>query len=112
MSVQPGGENARIVQDQAVARPDELREIAKQAIFPISLVAIHDEHPRAGTIGQRLLRDALFRQVIIEVRKLHQSGKRASCLSSSHNSGLYSTGAEASPYFSRISCTRARSRSL
>ena len=91
---------------------EEPARFAEPAILPALLVAIDHQHPRRRPVLQRLLRDACFRQVIIEFRELHQSGKRASCLSSSHNSGLYSTGADARPYFSRIFCTRARSRSL
>ena len=46
--------NARIVEHQAIAGPQERREVAETAILPAAFLAIDHQHARRGAVGQRL----------------------------------------------------------
>ena len=71
MAEQARGKNARIVEDEAVARAEVGRQIAKDAVFPTPLVAVDDQHAGSGAIGQRLLGDQVIGKVVIELGKIH-----------------------------------------
>ena len=65
--------DARVVEHQAIARMEKLRQLAKEPIFPAVLVAVHHQHARRRAVCQRLLRDQLLRQVIVESRQIHSA---------------------------------------
>ena len=65
--VEAGAENPGVVQDQAIAGREEVREFAESAVLPSLLLTVEHEHARCGAILQRLLGNQLLRQVIIEV---------------------------------------------
>lgn len=60
MSEQARGKDARIVQGETIAGTEKLRQLAKPAVLPPAFGAIENQHPRAGAIGQRFLRDQFF----------------------------------------------------
>lgn len=70
LPVQPGRKHARIIQDQAIARPNVLTEIAKRIIVKRLRLSRDHQHPRTPAFGWRLLRDQLARQIIIEIGNL------------------------------------------
>ena len=70
MPKQARWKNSRVVQDQAVAWLEEVREIAEHPILPALLSPVQHEHAGTRAIGKRLLRDRLLRQVIIEGREV------------------------------------------
>ena len=67
MPVEAGWENFGIVEHQAVAGPQELRQIAEGGVLPAPLVAEEHQHARGGAVLQRALCDQLLGQGIIEV---------------------------------------------
>ena len=79
-AIEPRWKHPRIVQNQQVIRAQQVGKFAELAILPSSIVPSQVQHPRGSAIGRRLLRDALRRQVIIEIgnkhriwlRKMHQ----------------------------------------
>src|SRR6266850_810341 len=65
----PAGKDSGIVQHQAVARPQKLRQVAEHAILPAPFVAMEHQHARSRAVLKRRLRDQLRRKFIIEVGK-------------------------------------------
>src|SRR5215467_7322584 len=63
--------NTRIVQHQAVAGPKIARKIAKDAVLPCPCLAVEDEHSRSRPVLQRLLRDQLVREMVVEFLEQH-----------------------------------------
>ena len=55
------------LEHQAVAGPQELRQIAEGGVLPAPLVAEEHQHARGGAVLQRALCDQLLGQGIIEV---------------------------------------------
>ncbi len=72
MPEQPRWKYFGIVQYQAIARAQELRKLAKGAVFPTPFLAIQDQHSRSRAVRQRLLRDGRFRQLVIEFRQIQR----------------------------------------
>ncbi len=69
-AVQTRWKHARVVQDQAIARMNVSRKVSELLILKRLLRSRHHQHARSGAIRQRLLRNQLFRQLIIKVRDL------------------------------------------
>jgi hypothetical protein len=67
VAVEPRREHFGIVQHQAIAGTQELRQLAERAVFPTLAVAVQHQHARSRAIFERVLCDGLFRQAIIEV---------------------------------------------
>jgi hypothetical protein len=70
-AVEARWKDPRIVQHQTVALPEIAREIAKPAILPDPFSAVEDEHSRSRPVRQRLLRDQLVRETVVEFLELH-----------------------------------------
>ena len=66
----PAGKDSRIIQHQAVARPQELRQVAEHTILPALFFAMQHEHARSRAVLEWRLRDQLRRKFVIEVGKL------------------------------------------
>ena len=66
MAEQAGRNDAGIIQDEAVPRPQESRKLREAAIFPALLVPIKDEHARVLPTIEGTLRDQFFGQGVIE----------------------------------------------
>jgi hypothetical protein len=75
VAIEPGREHARIVQDQQVVRPQQVGEFAKTPILP-TLRPIQVQEARSGAVRQRLLRNAIGRQIVLEVRNKHRGDYR------------------------------------
>ena len=71
-SQQARWKNARIVQDQAIARMKVRGEVAEGAVFPSSFGSMQDEHTRGGAVGKRLLRNQILGQMKIEGGQIHR----------------------------------------
>ena len=67
MAVEAGGDDAGIVQDEAVAGAEVGGEVGEGAVFPAALGAVEDEHARGGAVGERRLSDGFGRQVEVEL---------------------------------------------
>jgi hypothetical protein len=65
------GKDAGIVDHQAIAGVQVLREVAENAIFPSARLAVDDEHTGGGAVGEGFLGNAFFGQVVIEISQLH-----------------------------------------
>ena len=66
-AIKAGGENASVVQNDNIARAEEIGEIAEVAVEIFAGFALQVQH--AGTVagGKWLLGDEFFRQVEVEV---------------------------------------------
>jgi hypothetical protein len=73
MREQPRRNHAAVVEHQQIARPQHLREIAKQPILPLARSAVEREHPRPRALRRRLLRDQFFRKFEMEIRDQHST---------------------------------------
>ncbi len=71
MAEEARGKDAGIVEDKAIAGAEVGGEVAEGAIFPAAGGAVHDQHAGGGAVGERLLRDQLRRQVVIEIGEVH-----------------------------------------
>jgi hypothetical protein len=93
VTVETGWEHARIVQDQQVVGPQQFGEFAKASIvkrpigkppiWPTLKVSMQVEQARSRAVGQRLLRNALGRQIVLEIRDEHRGDYRV-CGQSPH----------------------------
>jgi hypothetical protein len=59
-------EDARVVQHKSVTRVEKRWEIPKNAVLPAILVAVQNEHSRAGAVFGRRLSDQFFGKLIVE----------------------------------------------
>jgi len=66
MAEKPRRNHLGVVQDHAIARPQEAGEFDKPPVFPALLIAIQDQHARILAPFQRPLCDQMFRQLVIE----------------------------------------------
>ena len=66
------GNDLGVVEDQHVARPEQLRQI--EHLMVGNLAAAHDEQPRAVPRPRRPQRDAIGRKVEIEIGDAHCAG--------------------------------------
>lgn len=64
-AMQPGMQDARVVEHQQVAGAQQVGQIGEAPVLPA--VAVHDQQPAGGALGQRELGDQLRRQVVIEI---------------------------------------------
>ena len=71
VSKQARRQHTAVVQHQQIVLTQKLREIAKGAILKAATPAIPMKHSRRRTIGQWLLGDQLFRQVVVEIGYKH-----------------------------------------
>ena len=62
---EPGGHHPRVVDDDEVARREDLRQIADAAVMQRARRPVHDEQPRRGPVGERLLGDEVGGQVVV-----------------------------------------------
>ena len=73
---QPRRKHPRIVEHEAIAGREELRQIAECAVFPPPLAPVDHEHARRRAVGERLLRDQVFGEVVVEVGEVHGQGAK------------------------------------
>ena len=77
VTIKAGGKDLRIIQYQAVAVAEVLRQLAKHPVFPPARLSIHQQHSRGRTVAQGRLRNQFLRQVIIEVSNQHPNGQHS-----------------------------------
>ncbi len=70
-------QHPRVIQHQQVARKQYIRKPAKPTVLHASTGAVNNKHARGGAILQRLLRDLLRRQLIVEIANQHNKYSRA-----------------------------------
>jgi hypothetical protein len=68
---QPGGKDARIVEDEQISARQVATELAEHRVVD-SAVAVKDKHPRCAALFRRKLRDQFFGQVEIKICYVHQ----------------------------------------
>src|ERR1051326_4577602 len=73
MDVKARRQNPRIVQHHAVAAMEIRRQITEQAIFPLSIRPMQNQHSGSIALSERLLRDEFFGEGIVELRQEHLS---------------------------------------
>lgn len=80
-AVEAGGKHFRVVQDQAITRPDVAMEAGELIVVIAVLISRDDEHSRRVPLLAWLLGDQLFRKLIIKVRDLQTDilGIESSC---------------------------------
>ena len=67
----PRRDHARVVDDEAVARAQQIRELGKHVVFQASAGAVDHEEPRCVPRWGGRLRDQLGRQIVVELRQVH-----------------------------------------
>ena len=70
-SIKPRREHASVVEYDQIARPQQLRKLAKLTILKRLRTPIHEQQPRPRAIRQRLLRNQLFWKFEMEIRNQH-----------------------------------------
>jgi len=61
---EPRRHNLGVVDDDKVAGAEQIGQVADRPMGKRAVGPIHDEQPRGGPVGKRLLRDQLRRQVV------------------------------------------------
>src|SRR6266567_1258209 len=82
-SIKPRREHTGIVEHDQIARPQQVRKLAKLPIFQ-SITGLRDrfhmQQPRSSTVRQRLLRNQFSRKFVMEIGHQHGSDYRHSLL--------------------------------
>ena len=73
MAEKAAGKHPRVVQYEAVAGVKKLRQVAKGPVLPALACAVKHEHARARAVGQWLLCDQIWREVVGEIGKSHKA---------------------------------------
>ena len=68
---QPGGENSGIIDDQAVAFPQQRRQFVKHAVCQRSALPVEAKQPGMIAFWNRSLRDQFRRKIIVKVGFFH-----------------------------------------
>ncbi len=68
---QPRGQNAGIVENNQLVAAQNFRQFPELTIFPRTAGAIEQEHARGIALVERMLRDSLRRQIVIELAQFH-----------------------------------------
>ena len=71
MAEEARGKDAGIVDHQAIARVQVLRQVAKRAVFPAAPLPVDHQHAGGGAVGEGFLGDQFLGQVVIEIGQLH-----------------------------------------
>src|SRR5262249_9816710 len=67
----PGGQDAGVVQDQQVARIEQVGQVAEVVMANLTRRSVHDEQARGVAFRGRLLGDQVRGQVVIEQVREH-----------------------------------------
>src|SRR5260370_15373385 len=80
VSEEPRGENPGVVEDQQIRTTQQVGKFTKPAILPLTGSALQMQHTRGRPVSQWLLRDQLFRQMVVEARDKRFASSRFSVL--------------------------------
>ena len=72
-----GGNDFRVVEDQAVGRPQDFGQIADMTVLDLVARPIDEHQPGVAAFGQRMLGDELARQFEVVVGELGHRGNLA-----------------------------------
>ena len=64
-------DDARVVDDEAVTRPQEIRKLGEHVVFERRARAVDHEEPRRAAHWARRLGDQLRREIVVELREVH-----------------------------------------
>ena len=67
MAEQTRGNDAGVVENEAVPCPQETGELSEAAILPTLFVAVENEHAGSFAPIERPLRDQFFREGVVEI---------------------------------------------
>jgi len=70
-SVEARGDDAAVVEDEEVARVQEVRKVAEEVVAILTGMAVEDKHAAGAADGRRRLRDELFGEIEMEVGYAH-----------------------------------------
>ena len=70
-AIEPGGKDAGVVEDHKIARLQQLREIAEQAVGTVAAGSLQVQHAGAVTGGEGLLGNEFVGKMEVEVRNQH-----------------------------------------
>ena len=79
MAEQARRDDARIVDDEQIARREEGWQIADDVVSPRASMPVHHEQPRRAARGGRLLRDQVLGQFEIELTQVHETEEVLQC---------------------------------
>jgi hypothetical protein len=65
-------DDARVVQDDGVFRPDKGREVREAQVLDAARCRVEMEQAARGALGRGVLRDEVRGQRVVEVRDLHR----------------------------------------
>ena len=69
--VEARGDDAAVVEDEEVARVQEVRKVAEEVVAILTGMAVEDKHAAGAADGRRRLRDELFGEIEMEVGYAH-----------------------------------------
>jgi hypothetical protein len=75
-AAQPGGNHARLVENEHVARAKKPRQIPELTMFDVSLGAMQDQEPRFIALWRGMLRDQAGWQIEMEISGSHTASFR------------------------------------
>ena len=73
MSEETRGKHFRIVKNQQIVGPQQLRKVAKHEVVEAVVTAPEMKQPRGSPVGERFLRNQLFGQAIVEIGNQHKA---------------------------------------
>ena len=68
---EPRRKDARVVDDEYIARFEKLRECGDRSIAHRTSCAIEEKHPRRTSLGRGVLRDQFSGQIEVEIANVH-----------------------------------------
>ena len=71
MTIEAGGEHAGVIEHQTVAGMEVGRKVTEGVILPGARLAVDHQHARGGAVGERLLCDQFFGEMVVEIGKQH-----------------------------------------
>jgi hypothetical protein len=70
-AIEPGRKDASVVEHNQIIGPKQRRQVAEAAVCQRPCIAVEVQHPRSTPVGERFLRNPLFRKVEVEIRNKH-----------------------------------------
>ncbi len=67
--VEARGNDAAVVEDEQIAGAQVRAKAGEKVVVQAPVSAVHDQHAAGAALGGRLLRDQLFGQIVVEVRR-------------------------------------------
>ena len=68
MAEQSGRKDTRVVEDEAISRGQQIRQVANLAMLDVTRLSIQDQQPRGISLGEWLFRDQMLGERIVKGR--------------------------------------------